>query len=96
MLGFASSHDDESFGHSQEGIHSGGVAVELVEDDMAGVHHLLVLGKRHVLCNLDTDPFRPEIALQAEEGGVHQVGAFVGRAGTLDTEEEIEGGGLRV
>lgn len=92
VLGFTTSHDDESFGHSKEGIHGGRVAVELVEDDVAGVHHLLVLGERHVLCALDAHAIGTEVMLKAEKCREHEVGAFVSGTGTLDANEEVECG----
>ena len=49
MLGLAATDEDESLGHRQQTVHAWGIAVELVEQDMTAVHHLLVLRKGHVL-----------------------------------------------
>ena len=42
----SSAHNDDAFRHGQQGIHGWCIAIKLVENQVATVHHPLVLGKR--------------------------------------------------
>lgn len=49
IFGFATAHTDNSIVHGLQGIHARNVAIELVENHIAVLHHLAILGKRHAL-----------------------------------------------
>ena len=53
---FATTNANEAARHGLQGIHGGGVAVELIENGIAAVHHLNILaeryGTRHVQLHL--------------------------------------------
>ena len=65
---FAATDNDETLCHCKEGVHGGGIAVELVEDDVAGVHQVLVLGEGNVLGGDDFEAFGAEVGLETAQG----------------------------
>ena len=50
VFGFATSHADQTMCHRLQGIHGWRVAIELVEDHIAPVHHLHILIEGNALC----------------------------------------------
>ena len=84
---FAAAHHDEALRHGFEGVHGGRVAVELVEDDVAAEHERAVFGEGHAL-HANCAYLVGQFLLHALQGAEHDVGAFVGGAGTLDADEE--------
>ena len=95
LLFLAATNYDEPLGHRQECIHAWRVAIELVQQDMTAIHHFLILGKGDVLGLDNGHTIGAEIVLQTLEGRLHDVGAFVGRAGTLYAQKEMECSGGR-
>ena len=49
MLWFGAPHQHQPLTHGLKGVHGGCVAVELVQNDIAPLHHLLVASKGYVL-----------------------------------------------
>ena len=47
VLGFTTTNADDALRHGEEGVHGGGVAVELVENGIGAFHHLLILIEGH-------------------------------------------------
>lgn len=90
VLLFTSSHNDESLRHSYESIHGRRVAVELVEDDITGIHQLLVFVERHIF-HLDDFASVGVLGLHALQGSEHDVCPLVGMATALYADEETDG-----
>lgn len=61
VLGLAPSYEYESLGHCDESIHAGCVTVKLIEEDVAGIHHVLIADIRHVFCDYDTELVGTEV-----------------------------------
>ena len=88
VFGLATANADDALGHGQQGIHGGGVAVELVENGIAAVHESLVFGKGYAL---DLDELHlVGMGLEHILGGTeHDVGAFVGAAASAEADEDF-------
>ena len=91
VLLFATAHEDESLGHCQKGVHGGGVTVELVEEDIAGVHEVLIGCEGDVLGTNDLH-LGGVALLENLQGAEHDVGAFVLGTRSLDADEETDTG----
>lgn len=80
---------DETARHGLQGIHGGGVAVELIEDGITAVHHLNILaegyGTRHAQLY-----FRGVVLRDGFCGPQHDVGAFVFAAALVDADEKTQ------
>ena len=89
-FGLATTDDDDALRHGQKCIHGGGIAVELVHHDIAGVHEVLINIEGQAL-GLDT---LQKVGVLLSDGlGCleHDIGAFVGAASFADADEEAEG-----
>ena len=99
VLGLAATDADDALRHGQQGVHGGGVAVELVEQDVGVVHQLLILDKGHALGLAQLDAVG--VAGGNVLGGAqHDVGTLVGGTAAADADEDSNGrlrsGGRRI
>ena len=84
---FATAYADDTFRHGQQRIHRRRVAIELVEDEIAAVHQVLVLDKGDRL-GLHQFYFFGVSADNPFGSGKQYVGAFVGVTLLIDTDED--------
>ena len=87
MLWFGTAHQHQTLAHGLKGVHSGCVAVELVQDDITALHHLLVARKWNVLCPNDFG-LCGIAAMQFFQCGEHDVRALVCASAALYANEE--------
>lgn len=89
VFGFATSYNDNTFGHGKEGIHGWRIAVELVENDIGIVHHQLVFGIRHGVCCAQFYT----VGITLNDGlcsTQHDVSPLVGTALAVDADEQAQ------
>ena len=90
VLWLAAANADDSFLHGFEGIHRGGVCVELVQDGIGIFHQLGVQAERNAFDDLKLH----EVGMMGFHlSGCleHDVGAFVGGALAVDANEDAHG-----
>ena len=86
-FGFAAAHHHQSLRHGLEGIHGGGVGIELIEQDIARKHGAFVLVEGKIFDRHDLH-LVGAFGLQAAQSAQHDVGAFVAAATTLHSDKK--------
>ena len=86
-FGFASAHHHQPLCHGLEGIHGGGVGIELIEQDIARKHGAFVLVEGKVFDRHDLH-LVGAFGLQAAQSAQHDVGAFVAAATALHSDKK--------
>lgn len=87
---FATANADEAARHGLQGIHGGGVAVELIEDSIAAVHHLNILAERHGTRHAQLH-FRGVVLRDGFSGSQHDVCSLIFAAALVDADEKAQG-----
>ena len=94
MFGFGTAHHDEAARHGFEGIHGGGVTVELVEDDIAPVHEFDVFREGYTLYAHNFAAVGQFLCYPLK-GAEHNVCALIFRTTLLNADEEANALGNR-
>ena len=89
VFGFAASHYGQALGHGEQGVHGGGVGVELVQLDVGVVHQLPVAGVGDVV-HLGDAAEVGVAPLHLAEDGDHDIRPLQVAARRLHAHEEVE------